>query len=313
MIKKIVTFILFVYIIIFLPYIIYNKNNNVEASFYIKYMVQELIIGCFKHGYDGTIYLNKTSEDLSCFNDNMIDIIIANHNSILTDITLIIIILHKYNISTYNFIYNINDLQYIPCVGLLLKSSYDIGIKKDYEKDYHTIINGINKIDVKNKKQFLIIFPEGTVISEEKIKYNQIKSQKYNIPIYNNLLIPKTKGLFLIIEYLKYLKKLGNVWDFTLYNNKNNYYIDIKKINLNCNDYNDFKLMIYKVWSNKDNRIEFLKSKNNHDMNYNKIFFKNNYDLLLLIIVIITTQNILLFNVKYLALFICKIIYFYFN
>lgn len=312
MIKKILTFILFAYISVLLPYIVYNKNNNIEDSFYIKYIVQELIIGCFKYGYDGTIYLNDNDNILSPINDNKIDIIISNHNSILNDIMLIIIVLHKYNINTYNFIYHINDLQYIPSLGLLLKSSYDIGIQKNYEKDYNTIINGINKINVKNNKYFLIIFPEGAVNNEQKIMQDQLKSIKYYIPVYNNLLIPRIKGLYLIIEYLKYLKRFGNIWDFTLYNNNNNYYIDIKKVNLDYNNYDEFKSQLYKIWTRKDNIINHWKINKDNNLKYNKIFFKNNYNIILLLILIIIIQSIILCNFKYLILFICKIIYFYF-
>ena len=306
MTNKILTFILFIYVSVLLPYAVYTKKNNYDESYFIKYIMQEFMVAAFKHGYNGTLYM-KNSHEITT-NDNNIDIIIANHTSRFDDILLIIITLHKFNISNYNFIYNKDNLHLIPGLGIFLKSSYDIGIDKNYSKDYYTIINGLNKINKKKNKEFIIIFPEGRIITKDKLEKDQLYSKENNIPIYNNLLMPKTRGVFLIIEYLKYLKRLGDVWDFTIYNNINNYYIDINKVTINYTCYDNFKLEFYKIWQNKDKLLE--NKKNNTE--YNKIFFRNNYTLLLLLISIIVLQSVALCNFKYFILFIIKIAYHYF-
>jgi 1-acyl-sn-glycerol-3-phosphate acyltransferase len=304
MTNKILTFILFSYIGILLTYLVYSKNSN--DSYFIKYIMQELTIACFKHGYEGNLYLNNNSHNINN-NDNNIDVIIANHTSRFDDIMLIVIALHKFNISNYNFIYDKGNLHSIPGLGLILKSSLDIGIDKNYNKDYYTIINGLDKINKSKKKEFIIIFPEGRIITNDKLAKDQSFSKENNIPIYNNLLCPKTKGVFLIIEYLKHLKRFGNLWDFTLYNNKNNYYIDINKVDIKYKNYNDFKLQFYKKWEEKDN----LLGNNKYRDNYNKIFFRNNYTILLILIIITIVQSIMLCKFKYLVLFMYKIIYYY--
>lgn len=304
MINKIITFVLFTYISIMFPYIIYSKQSNAEESCFIKYVLQEFMVACFKHGYNGNLYM-KNSHEMP--NDNNIDIIIANHTSKFDDIMLIIIALYKFNIHDYNFIYNKGILHHVPGLGIFLKSSYDIGIDRNYSKDYHSIINGLNKINNKKSKEFIIIFPEGRIITKEKLEKDQEYSKENNIPVFNNLLVPKTKGLFLIIEYLTHLKRFGTLWDITLHNNMNDYYIDINKIDIQYNNYNEFKSEFYKKWENKDKLLNNIKDKTK----YNKIFFRNNYTLLLLTISIIVLQSVILCNFKYLVLFIIKVIYYY--
>ena len=51
---------------------------------------------------------------------------------------------------------------------------------------------------------------------EQKLKEGNEFSKKNNLPIYENLMVPKSKGLWFIIKHLKKLNKLGRIWDATI-------------------------------------------------------------------------------------------------
>ena len=295
MIEKIIAIVMFAYAIIILPYTIFSLDNNLEASFFIKKIMQELIAALFKYGIDGKLYINIGNDTPSPINNNKVDVIIANHYTGSIDIMIIINILHHYNIYTYNFIYNKNNVNYIPGLGLVLKSSYDINVH-----DYKNIAKIIKKINVCNSKQFMIIFPEGSITNYSSCIEN-------NIHIYNNLLVPRIKGLYVLLNELNKQDKLGSIWNFTLTNNQDNYYAHIRKLYLNnFNNYNILKKNIYNIWKDKDNILE-----NNHKIKYKQIYLRNNYYYFILTIFIICMQTMILFKLRYFILFLMHIIYHY--
>jgi len=265
---------------------------------------QELIKVAFKYGYNGQLYCN----DWTIANNNNIDIIIANHPNAFYDIPCIISLLDKYNITRYTFIH-MEWLSLIPGFNVLTKRHNQIIIKEDYGDNYNNIINGLTKIIKSNHKEFIIIYPEGDVLTINTIKARNNFVKANNLPILNNVLVPKTKGLYTIVEFLKKNNKLGTIHDFTIYNKINNYYIDIKKFEPKYNDYESFKKELYERWFDKEKLIEKMKD-NMYEAS--KVFLRSRQMTILFIVSLIVFQTILLCNLKYLILFICKVIYFYF-
>lgn len=307
MFKKIFSIVLFSYSVLLVPYTILSSDDNLELSYFVKNIAQELITAIFKYGYDGKLFINIDKDVPSNKIDNKIDIIISNHYLGSVDIMLIIIILHHYKIYSYNFLYNKDTYKYIPGIGLILKSSHDIPIEQNINIDSMTIKNKTLEMDSKYHKHFIIIFPEGPIYNYSYKKLSSKDYAKENKIHLNNLLIPKAKGLYCLINQLQLQNKLGSIWDFTVNHNKNDYYVRIRKLYIdNFKNYLHFKKYIYNLWKKKDKLLD------NYDaIKYKQIYIKNNYYFFILIIFIICCQTIILTKIKYLVLFILRILYHY--
>ncbi len=135
----------------------------------------------------------------------------------------------------------------------------------------------------------IIIFPEGTRFDKPKLIAAQKFSLDSNIPIYNNLLVPKVKGLWVIYDYLKINNKFGTMYDITIISQKylgkkayfkkilkkpiDNVFIINRKLTINENNYDKFKLWLFNEWKNKDDLIKKYKNINFQKMDFNK--YKN--------------------------------------
>ena len=140
----------------------------------------------------------------------------------------------------------------------------------------------IDGIKPTGKKQVILIFPEGTRLTEKKLKEAQDFSKSNNLPVFENLMVPKAKGLWFIVNKLAESNKLGKIWDVTIilqeYLKKSIGMSDIfgkklgdingiwRQVHLNRNyqDYEEFKKWLIEIWVTKDS---FMK---HHD----KIIFK---------------------------------------
>ena len=71
-----------------------------------------------------------------------------------------------------------------------------IFIERSWEKDKHKIEQKVSKL----KNKIIIIFPEGTRKTIKNYKESVNYSIKNNFPIYENLLLPRTKGSWKIIN-----------------------------------------------------------------------------------------------------------------
>jgi 1-acyl-sn-glycerol-3-phosphate acyltransferase len=247
----------------------------------------------------------KNVEQLINQNTDLIDIMICNHVSTI-DFLIIMAYLQNFNLGSYNFVIK-NEITYTPGFGLIMYASSDIKLNRNWEKDKKILDKQIDKIKnnkkqidkiKNNKKQIIIIFPEGTRFNEIKLKEAQKFSMSTNIPIFNNLLVPKTKGLYHIINHLDKTNKLGRIWDLTLaipkFLKKSAYITDIigQPINsvygifreLEKNKYQDldnFKTWFFEKWKTKD---DFLQNYKNFI--YEKIT-QNNYNFMHIVIIIL--------------------------
>jgi 1-acyl-sn-glycerol-3-phosphate acyltransferase len=214
--------------------------------------------------------------------DNKIDILTCNHINAL-DFMIYLSVLRKYDDRNIYFIMK-KKVIFIPGLGSLFALSNDIKLHQNIEDDRNNIENAINKI----KNGIIIILPEGTRFSPEKQLIAKEYSQNNNLPVFNNTLYPKMKGLFLITNILKNKNKLGKIIDFTIYiddkiknkghfedfllnNNKNSYCI-INSYNIDknvLNNYDDFKQWFLNIWKIKDNALD-----NINNYNYNKLIPK---------------------------------------
>ena len=247
-----------------------------------------LSIEMFK-GFDTEFYLNNNKNDIKIDeNPELIDIIVANHIS-TCDYLLIISYLKHFNIDLFNFILK-KELCYYPGIGFILYINNFIRVSRSWDKDEDAIRKQLDVIKKDNKKQVIVIFPEGTRFTEDKFKEGQQFSRDNNYPIYNNLLVPRTKGLWLLINILKEKGLLGKIWDMTLVMPNNlgkthfisdiigkpigkvfNYIREIK-LTRKYKNIDKFKLWFFNQWKKKDFIIDNYKN-----IGFEKITFETDY------------------------------------
>jgi len=220
--------------------------------------------------------------ELANQNPELIDILICNHSSTF-DFLIIKSYLQYIGIDSFNYFIK-NSINYVPGIGLVMYSSTAIKLSRNWENDKENLAKQIDKFETapNSNKQFIIIFDEGTRLTEKKLAEGQNFSRLNNFPIYNNLLVPKSKGLHYLVNYLNKTNRLGRIWDLTLaipkFLGKSAYINDVfgkslgpvygmmkeLKINFDIQDSELFKSWLLEKWKIKD---DFLK-------NYKKYIYK---------------------------------------
>ena len=269
------------------------------------------IISCiYTYGYESKIKINgKITNPES----NKINIIIGNHISSL-DWGIVLGILDKFNINDWYYVIKRSQI-IVPSFGTLFGFDHDIKVKKKWLEDQEHFEKQIDKIKTGN----IIIFPAGTRFTKKKHKKAVEFSKKNNIPVYNNLLVPRTKGLWKLISYLSKKDRLANIYDFTfvipkylkkeLFLNKileadlGDTYAVIKKIKVPDQKYLDdmikFKKWIFKFWKEKDNLVNNI-GKYEY-IEYNPKLKASNY-ILVVFCLVLTIHLSIRYKIKYIGI-----------
>jgi 1-acyl-sn-glycerol-3-phosphate acyltransferase len=249
-------------------------NKNVEASIIVKEILMSVCSYIYTYGFDSKILYegdyNKSDK---------VDIIISNHlNSI--DFYIYLSIIKLYDDRPIYYLIRKN-LVFLPGIGFIFGSGSDITLNRKLEDDVDNINDKISKI----KEGIIIIMPEGTRYTPEKFTESQKYCKENGLTVFNNVLYPKMKGLYLISSILKKNNKLGKIIDFTIQfeNFKNQKaYIDVlftKKIGRSfgivnsydiphniLDNYNDYKnWFISTIWIKKDLLLDNIDKTEQHN------------------------------------------------
>jgi len=117
-----------------------------------------------------------------------------------------------------------NKFKYIPILGIGMQFFNFVFLQRNWSKD-HKILHDAFNFFKKNSNQdaSFIIFPEGTVLCDSTLevcqKYankenEQDKTEKRKIKVNKNTLIPKSRGLYTILQEMFYIDTLI---DFTIH------------------------------------------------------------------------------------------------
>lgn len=298
MIKQIVS------IVLFLIWFIYSSYGLITPALFIRqedFMVkiiknvfQNLVMYMIKYGFEPNIYYNGEIK----LEENKVNILISNHIGSI-DGFMLLTILKYFNIDNWNVVGK-KELIYLPGIGTLFMFGKDIKLERNWELDKITIEKQLNNIN----DGILIIFPEGTRFEPTKHKEGQQFSIENNLPIYDNLLVPKSKGLMTICNHLKKNNKLGKIIDLSfilpsflgksanmndlLKKEMGNVYLMIRDLNY---DNGDFKEWLLNEWKIKDNLIT-----NYRDFIYKKMDYKVNLMILLVSLFFTISVTIKLIN-----------------
>ncbi len=291
--KQIFYLILYIYWVLAYSYLLLTPSVLLSNDYLInlvKKLSQSLSTFMLLDGFNTDFYLASSDQDIEKKikqNPELIDIIVCNHVSTL-DFLIVMTYLQNFGISSYNFVLK-NTINYFPGFGLIMYANPDIKLSRNWEKDKDNFGKQIDKIKTTNKtKQVILIFPEGTRLTNKKLDEAKQFSLSNNLPVYQNVLVPKAKGLWFIINHLAKTKKLGRVWDLTLaipkFLGKQAYVSDIlgkpigpiygimRELQVN-QDYQDlelFKKWLFKNWKMKDDFLTHYKS-----FVYKKIIFED--------------------------------------
>ena len=290
---KIIFLLIFIYLILVfsllttLPGLII-KNDFLKSL--PKKVLQTYLAVSLHKFFNLEFYLDSKSDIVNKIHENpdKIDIIVSNHMSTI-DFVLVTCLLNTLNINSYNFVLREGLLDY-PGFGLILYANDDIKVKRKWEEDKDIINKQLDDIKVNNiNKTVIIIFSEGTRMTQDKLEEGQKFSKDNNLPIYNNLLVPKTKGLWAIINNLSKRNILGRVWTTSLImpeflgkacymehltkkGSIGDIFVLMRELKLdNIENHDLFKKWFLNEWSITDNNISNYKS-----LNYKKLEFNDN-------------------------------------
>lgn len=289
LIFQITLFVTFVFFILGYSYLLITPGLLVGYTpiiSYVKTLAQTLFTMILSKGFKTNFKLGETQQNIKQLineNPDKIDIIVCNHTSTL-DFLLVMSYLEEFEIDSYNFVFK-NEITYTPGFGFIMYANPDIKLNRNWEQDKETLGKQLDKIKTNEKKQVILIFPEGTRLTETKLREGQEFSKLNNLPVFNNLMVPKSKGLWFIINHLNNSGKLGRIWDVTLifpnYIQKSIKATDIfgkpigdvnmvwREVNLDLNFKNpdEFKKWLINLWITKDSFIK----------HHNKLVFNQIY------------------------------------
>jgi len=196
------------------PSILLRNRSLIRFS---KEMGQTATTTLLTRGLGCQFYIkDKLEQVISRLHENptKIDFMFVNHITTI-DFLFMISYLQAFNISNFNFVFR-KGVIYNPVIGITLYANTDIKLNRKWDIDKEIITKQLDKIDTTNTKQVVVIFPEGTRITQKKLKEAREFSKENNIPIFKNLLVPKTKGSWMIVKHLAETNRLGKIWDITM-------------------------------------------------------------------------------------------------
>ena len=252
--------------LILLPsYLIGKKDTSIN---YIKKILQSMVSFMLCHIFKTNIYYSNL---ITLSEDNKIDIIISNHMATF-DFIVVLSILNQMGIHHYNMVTR-RGMVYYPFFGSIIDAGRDIKLNRKWMEDERPLQRSVSKL----KSGVIVMFPEGTRFTLEKqIKADQFCTER-GIPLYQNTLCPRTKGMWKIISELRKQNKLGKLYDLSLTCpkfKKQPIYIDkimkygmgdifvmINQIQLPSDEIifnmDKFKYWFYYVWHEKDKRMNY--------------------------------------------------------
>ncbi|OWB75003.1 hypothetical protein B5S31_g4847 [[Candida] boidinii] len=177
-------------------------------------------------------YLTKKSggEKLLISNLDSKAIIMANHQ-IYSDWLFLWWIAYLNNCADNFYIIMKDSLKKIPILGYGMENYNFIFLSRKWENDQKIMTEQLNKINETNlnkdikedlKKNWLLIFPEGTNMSDNRKEISDNFIKKNNYKLLNQVLLPRVRGLYLSICTLS--KTSNFLYDFTIgYSGHKNY------------------------------------------------------------------------------------------
>ncbi|EGC38927.1 hypothetical protein DICPUDRAFT_27831 [Dictyostelium purpureum] len=183
-----------------------------------------------------------------------------------------------------------NEVRLVPGVGWGCDNLDYIYLSRDWNFDEKHMEYKLNKYIENDFKPWLVIFPEGTDIDEEKLKKSHAFAEKNGYPKFNNVLLPRHKGLHACVEPLR--NTIDSVYDVTIgYESKPTILSCVsgsnpKVVNMHFKRYSlnevpsnedDLQKWLFKIYAEKDKMLQDLKENGQYSMPYTKTKFEPSF------------------------------------
>jgi len=106
-------------------------------------------------------------------------------------------------------------LKYVPTIGISWALNDMIFLDRNWEKDKQNLTDSMEVLASYKDPFWLLLFPEGTRLSQDKLEKGQAFSKERNLPVLKHQLYPRTKGFARIMEKLD-TSKVKHVYDITI-------------------------------------------------------------------------------------------------
>ncbi|KAI9216960.1 hypothetical protein BC828DRAFT_351962 [Blastocladiella britannica] len=105
--------------------------------------------------------------------------------------------------------------KYWPLFGWLIRLAGFVLLKRDWEQDQAMIKYRIQQWKNDEQPIWMVVYPEGTRQTPEKLAASQAYSKKHDRPVFKHLLYPRTKGFISVVKQLRE-SHFQYVLDFTV-------------------------------------------------------------------------------------------------
>lgn len=267
MIKKVFYIILFLFTLLSTQQILLFSNmvGNRKIGESINHLLYNITPLFYNKIFNSELYYSGEYNK-----SNKVDIFMANHISSI-DIFINFAMFVK-NDTRKMYIILKNQILMYPIIGPHFTSTRDLKLHRKIDMDKENIEKFVNSVD----NAVIFIYPEGTRKTQKKYEKSVKYCQENNLPVLNNLLFPKMRGIHLIISTLIKNNKMGNLIDGSyyvekfknkdlkpkqiLFKNLGNTYYHIHTHNVPTNenmfDYDYFKSWFINIWKGKDMILE---------------------------------------------------------
>ncbi|XP_057664476.1 lysocardiolipin acyltransferase 1-like [Diorhabda carinulata] len=109
-----------------------------------------------------------------------------------------------------------DQIRHIPGPGWIMQLACFVYIQRCWQMDRLILKKYVEYVSDINYKHSLLIFPEGTDLTEATKKNSDKFAIKNDLPLYDNVLHPKTTGFVYLTQQLLYRNSLDAVYDITL-------------------------------------------------------------------------------------------------
>eukprot|EP00055_Hartaetosiga_balthica_P013459 m.69050 g.69050 ORF g.69050 m.69050 type:complete len:459 (+) comp8263_c0_seq2:44-1420(+) len=140
-------------------------------------------------------------------------LIIGNHQSFVDWLALVALLRPCGLDGRINFVLK-NSLKFIPFYGWFWWLGGFIYIRKSWRDDKQSLVNRFMELKDYTHKYVIAIYPEGTRYTMNKLKQSQQFAISRDLPIFQHVLTPKTKGFVTCVMSLD--DSLSAVYDVTL-------------------------------------------------------------------------------------------------
>ncbi|KAI6187031.1 PlsC domain-containing protein [Aphelenchoides besseyi] len=107
-------------------------------------------------------------------------------------------------------------LKHVPGAGFGMQASQYVFMKRDFSVDLPRLSRAVNYYAEMNRPYQILMFPEGTDRTQYTLGRSRDYAKKYNLPVLNNVLYPRSSGFTHLISEMRKKNYIRYVYDVTV-------------------------------------------------------------------------------------------------